>query len=60
MIGPGQAPTQAAVLELKNEQEVVREAYVFLDEKRLLLAAELLHQLRLPGRIRSRPATWSG
>ena len=47
MIGPGQAPTQAAVLELRNEQEVVREAYVFLDEKRLLLASELLRQLRL-------------
>lgn len=47
MIGPGQAPTQAAVLELKNEQEVVREAYVFLDEKRLLLASELFRQLRL-------------
>lgn len=47
MNGPGQAPTQAAVLELKNEQEVVREAYVFLDEKRLLLASELLRQLHL-------------
>jgi V/A-type H+-transporting ATPase subunit D len=47
MIGPGQAPTQAAVLELKSEQEVVREAYAFLDEKRLLLASELLRQLRL-------------
>ena len=47
MIGPGQAPTQAAVLELRNEQEVVTEAYVFLDEKRLLLASELLRQLRL-------------
>ena len=47
MIGPSQAPTQAAVLELRSEQEVVREAYVFLDEKRLLLASELLRQLRL-------------
>lgn len=47
MIGPGQAPTQAAVLELRSEQEVVREAYVFLDEKRLLLASELLRQLHL-------------
>jgi len=47
MIGPGQAPTQAAVLELKSEQEVVREAYVFLDEKRLLLASELLRQLQI-------------
>jgi V/A-type H+-transporting ATPase subunit D len=47
MNGPGQAPTQAAVLELRNEQVVVNEAYVFLDEKRLLLASELLRQLRL-------------
>ena len=53
MIGPGQAPTQAAVLELRSEQEVVREAYVFLDEKRLLLASELLRQLRLYRRLSS-------
>lgn len=52
MIGPGQAPTQAAVLELRNEQAVVREAYVFLDEKRLLLASELLRQLRLYQQLR--------
>ena len=47
MTGPGQAPTNAAVLELKNEQVVVKEAYTFLDEKRLLLASELLRQLGL-------------
>ena len=46
MTGAAQAPTQAAILELRNEQAVVREAYVFLDEKRLLLASELLRQLR--------------
>ncbi len=40
-----QAPTRAAVLELRAEQGVVEEAYDFLDEKRLLLAAELLRQL---------------
>ena len=45
MTGPAQAPTNAAVLELKNEQLVVKEAYTFLDEKRLLLASELLRQL---------------
>jgi V/A-type H+-transporting ATPase subunit D len=39
------APTRAAVLELREEQRVVAEAYEFLDEKRLLLAAELLRQL---------------
>jgi len=38
-------PTRSAVLELKAERIVVSEAYDFLDEKRLLLAAELLRQL---------------
>jgi len=47
MSGPDLRPTRSAVLELKNEQVVVNEAYIFLDEKRLLLAAELLRQLRL-------------
>jgi V/A-type H+-transporting ATPase subunit D len=47
MSAPVQAPTRAAILELKNEQLVVNEAYIFLDEKRMLLAAELLRQLRL-------------
>jgi V/A-type H+-transporting ATPase subunit D len=41
-----QAPTRSALLALKDEQLVVNEAYVFLDEKRLLLAAELLRQLK--------------
>ena len=45
MTTTSQAPTRAAILELMNEQSVVKEAYVFLDEKRLLLAAELLRQL---------------
>jgi len=40
------APTRAAVLALKEERTVVSEAYEFLDEKRLLLAAELLSQLQ--------------
>ena len=47
MSGPVRAPTRAAVLELKKEQTVVNEAYIFLDEKRLLLASELLRQLHL-------------
>ena len=47
MNGRMQAPTRSAILELKNEQVVVNEAYIFLDEKRLLLAAELLRQLRV-------------
>jgi V/A-type H+-transporting ATPase subunit D len=45
MIGPGQAPTRAAVVELKDERVVVNEAYNFLDEKRLLLAAEIIRQI---------------
>ena len=47
MSAPVQASTRAAILELKNEQLVVNEAYIFLDEKRMLLAAELLRQLRI-------------
>jgi len=46
MIGPAQAPTRAAVLALREERVVVGEAYEFLDEKRLVLAAELLRQLK--------------
>jgi len=38
-------PTRAALLELNEERTVVNEAYEFLDEKRLLLAAEILRQL---------------
>ena len=38
-------PSQSAVLELREEKGIVLEAYDFLDEKRLLLAAELLKQL---------------
>jgi V/A-type H+-transporting ATPase subunit D len=45
MAGPGQAPTRAAVVELKDERIVVNEAYNFLDEKRLLLAAEIIRQI---------------
>lgn len=40
-----QAPTLAAVLELRQERDIVYEAYDFLDEKRLLLAAEILRQI---------------
>jgi len=47
-----QAPTRAAILALKEERAVVGEAYDFLDEKRLLLAAELLRQLERYERLR--------
>ena len=45
MINLNTSPTPTALLELKDEREVVNEAYEFLDEKRLLLAAEILRQL---------------
>lgn len=44
---PDRSPTRSALMELGEEQRVVAEAYEFLDEKRLLLAAELLRQLDL-------------
>ena len=37
--------TRIAVMELKDEQQLVREGYELLDEKRLLLAAEIRRQL---------------
>ncbi|MDH5329304.1 MAG: hypothetical protein OEW27_05100 [Aquincola sp.] len=40
------SPTRAALLELKDERHAMREGYVFLDEKCLLLAGEMLRQLR--------------
>jgi len=46
MIDRDHAPTRAAIMALKEERTVVSEAYDFLDEKRLLLAAELLNQLQ--------------
>ena len=39
------SPTRAAVLELQDERHAMREGYVFLDEKCLLLAGEMLRQL---------------
>ncbi|HRP95952.1 MAG TPA: V-type ATP synthase subunit D [Rhodocyclaceae bacterium] len=39
-------PTRAAVLELCEERRAMRDGYAFLDEKRLLLAAEMLHELK--------------
>ncbi|MEO5345096.1 MAG: V-type ATP synthase subunit D [Magnetococcus sp. YQC-9] len=37
-------PTRSALLESRDERLVMREGYRFLDEKRLLLAAEILRQ----------------
>jgi V/A-type H+-transporting ATPase subunit D len=60
MTGVEQAPTRAAVLALKEEHTVVGEAYEFLDEKRLLLAAELLKQLDVYERLLAEFDTLSG
>jgi V/A-type H+-transporting ATPase subunit D len=38
-------PTRSAVLELKEERGAMHEGYVFLDEKCLLLAGEILREL---------------
>lgn len=46
MLSSDVAPTRSAILQLREEHEVILEAYDFLDEKRLLLAAELLRQLK--------------
>jgi V/A-type H+-transporting ATPase subunit D len=39
------SPTRSAVLELQDERRAMHEGYVFLDEKCLLLAGEMLRQL---------------
>lgn len=39
-------PTRSALLELREELGAMREGYAFLDEKCLLLAGEMLRQLR--------------
>jgi V/A-type H+-transporting ATPase subunit D len=46
MLSSEQLPTRSAILQLREEQGVISEAYDFLDEKRLMLAAELLRQLQ--------------
>lgn len=47
------AITRVAFLELKDEQQLVREGYELLDEKRILLAAEIQRQLLLLRRLRA-------
>jgi V/A-type H+-transporting ATPase subunit D len=39
-------PTRSALLEMQEERRAMGEGYRFLDEKRLLLAAEMLAELR--------------
>jgi V/A-type H+-transporting ATPase subunit D len=39
-------PTRSSAIELADERRLMRQGYEFLDEKRMLLATEMLHQLR--------------
>ena len=39
------SPNRSTALELREERYLVREGYEFLDEKRMLLAAEILRGL---------------
>jgi V/A-type H+-transporting ATPase subunit D len=39
-------PTRSAVIERKEERRAMHEGYVFLDEKTMLLAGEIVRQLR--------------
>ena len=39
-----QTASRSAFLDLQDEQRLVNDGYEFLDEKRILLAAELLRQ----------------
>ena len=39
-------PTRSAVLELREERRALQEGHAFLDEKCLLLAAEMVRGLR--------------
>ncbi len=38
------SPTRSAYLELLDERDLVREGYEFLDEKRMIIAVEMLRQ----------------
>lgn len=44
-------PTRSAVIEMKDERRAMHEGYVFLDEKCLLLAGEILRELDRFGRL---------
>jgi V/A-type H+-transporting ATPase subunit D len=45
--------TRVAFLELKDERRLVQEGYELLDEKRVLLAAEIMRQLRRHGALQA-------
>lgn len=45
MLSQDRLPTRSTLLELREERQIMQEGYRFLDEKRLLLAAEIMRQL---------------
>lgn len=47
------AATRSAVVEMKDERRAMHEGYVFLDEKCLLLAGEILRVLQHHGRLQA-------
>lgn len=51
------SPTRSAFLELKDERDLIREGYEFLDEKRMIVAQEMLRQLGAWERLRDRYRT---
>ncbi len=54
MTGTETSPTRSAYLELQDERQVVREGFDFLDEKRVILAQEMLRRLDAFSRDRAR------
>jgi V/A-type H+-transporting ATPase subunit D len=48
------SPTRSAVIEMGDERRAMHEGYVFLDEKCLLLAGEILRQLQRHGQLQRR------
>ena len=53
-------PTRSAALELADERDLMRQGYRFLDEKRVLLASEMLRRLREHQRMHAALARMSG
>jgi V/A-type H+-transporting ATPase subunit D len=50
----GLSPSRSAFLELKEERQLVREGFEFLDEKRVILAQEMLRRLKAWKALRER------
>ncbi len=46
-------PTRSALIEMKDERRAMHEGYVFLDEKCLLLAGEILRELERYAKLRA-------